>query len=152
MQVKHSISKSFTPPIPLILLTSTKKYTIFSSSAQALMSKSLNKTEHSPCLFEIILPQAVLKAFVHLLKLFCTRVAIFFWYIAWTRETKEKINKRDCIKLQSFCIAKEIINQMKRQPTEWEKMFTNDTSEKGLISKTYKEVIQLNTKKSRQSN
>ena len=54
------------------------------------------------------------------------------------RETKEKINKRDYIKLQSFCTAKETINKMKRQLTEWENIFTNDTSDKELISKTYK--------------
>ena len=50
------------------------------------------------------------------------------------RETKEKINKWDVIKLKSFCTAKEIINNKKRQSTEWENIFT-DTSDKGLISK-----------------
>ena len=53
------------------------------------------------------------------------------------RETKEKINKWDVIKLKSFCTAKEIINNKKRQSTEWENIFT-DTSDKGLISKIYK--------------
>ena len=42
---------------------------------------------------------------------------------------------------------KEIINKTKRRPTEWEKIFTNDISDKGLISKIYKELIKLNTKK-----
>ena len=52
------------------------------------------------------------------------------------RETKGKINKWDYIKLKSFCTAKEIINKMKRQPTEWENIFTY-TSDKGLIFKIY---------------
>ena len=53
------------------------------------------------------------------------------------RETKEKINKWDYIKLKCFCTEKETISKMKRQPTEWETIFT-DTSDKGLISKIYK--------------
>ena len=61
------------------------------------------------------------------------------------RETKE-INKWDFIKLKSFCTAKGIINKIKRQPTEWEDIFT-DTSDKGLISKIYKEHTKNNTKK-----
>ena len=44
-------------------------------------------------------------------------------------------------------MAKETINKMKRQPTEWENIFANDTSDKGLISKIYKELIEFNTKK-----
>ena len=51
-----------------------------------------------------------------------------------------KINKWDLIKLISFCTAKETINKMKRQPTEWEKIFANDTTNKGLISKLYKQT------------
>ena len=75
-------------------------------------------------------------------------MAVFFSDISpQTRETKEKINKRDYKKLKSFCTAKETINKMKRQPTEWKNIFVNDTSEKGLISKIYKELTQLNTKK-----
>ena len=62
------------------------------------------------------------------------------------RETKEKINKWDYIKLKTFCTAKEIINKIKRQPREWENIFA-DTSDKGLISKIYKELLKLNTKK-----
>ena len=55
-----------------------------------------------------------------------------------------KINKWDLIKLTRFCIEKENINKMKRQPTEWNKILTNDVLHKGLISKRYKELIQLN--------
>ena len=62
------------------------------------------------------------------------------------RETKEKTNKWDYIKLKSFCTTKEVINKIKRQPTEWENIFA-DTSHKGLISKNYKEFTKLNTKK-----
>ena len=52
--------------------------------------------------------------------------------------TKAKISKQDYIKLKSFCTAKEIINKMKRQPTEWEKIFASHISHKSLISKIYK--------------
>ena len=62
-------------------------------------------------------------------------------------ETKAKINKRDLIKLKSFCTAKETINETKRQPTEWEKIFANDTTDQGLISNIYKQLIQLHIKK-----
>ena len=63
------------------------------------------------------------------------------------RETKPKINKWDYIKLKSFCTVKETINIMKRPFTEWEKIFVNDIFKKRLISKIYKEQIQLNIKK-----
>ena len=58
-----------------------------------------------------------------------------------------KINKWDLIKLKSFCTAEETINKMKRQPTEWEKIFANDAIDKDLISQIYKQLIQLNNKK-----
>ena len=60
------------------------------------------------------------------------------------RETKAKMNYSDLIKLKSFCTAKETVNKTKRQPTEWEKIFANDISDKRLVSKIYKELIKLN--------
>ena len=51
--------------------------------------------------------------------------------------TKAKINKWDYVKLKSFCTAKRTINEMKSQPTEWEKIFANHISGKGLMSKIY---------------
>ena len=61
------------------------------------------------------------------------------------RETKTKINYWNFIKIKSFCKAKETINKTKRQPAEWKKIFAHDPSDKGLVSKIYKELIQLNT-------
>ena len=58
-----------------------------------------------------------------------------------------KINKWDLIKLESFCTAKETISKVKRQPSEWEKIRANETTYKGSISKIYKQLIQLNTRK-----
>ena len=63
------------------------------------------------------------------------------------RETKVKMNYWDLIKIKSFCTAKETISKTKRQLLEWEKMFVNDISDKGLVSKIYKEQIKLNTQK-----
>ena len=62
-------------------------------------------------------------------------------------EIKTKIIKWDIIKLKSFCTAKETISKMKRQPSEWEKTIANETTDKGLISKIHKQLIQLNTRK-----
>ena len=62
-------------------------------------------------------------------------------------EIKAKINKWDLIKLTSFCTAKETTNKMKKQPTEWKKISANDATDKGLISKIYKQFIQLNNNK-----
>ena len=53
------------------------------------------------------------------------------------------------MKLKSFCTTKETINQMKRQPSEWEKIFANETTDKGLISKIYKQLMELNIKKTK---
>ena len=60
---------------------------------------------------------------------------------------KAKLKRWDLIKLISFCTAKETINKTKRQPTEWEKIFAKDGTNKGSISKIYKQLIQLNNKK-----
>ena len=62
-------------------------------------------------------------------------------------EIKIKVNKWDLIKLKSFCTARENISKVKRQPSEWEKIIANETTDKGLISKIYKQLIQLNTRK-----
>ena len=62
-------------------------------------------------------------------------------------EIKTKANKWDLIKLKSFCTAKETISKVKRQPSEWEKIIANETTDKGLISKIYKQLIQLNTRR-----
>ena len=64
---------------------------------------------------------------------------------------KTKINKRDLMKRKSFCTAKETINKMKRQPSELENIFVNEAADKGLISKIYKQLMQLNIKKTTQS-
>ena len=62
-------------------------------------------------------------------------------------EIKTKINNWALMKLKSFCTAKETINKTKRQPSEREKIFANDATDKGLISKIYKHLMQLNIKK-----
>ena len=62
-------------------------------------------------------------------------------------EIKTKINKWDLIKLKRFCTAKETINKVKRQHSEWEKIIANETTDKRLISKIYKQLLKLNTRK-----
>ena len=62
-------------------------------------------------------------------------------------EIKAKINKWDLIKLKTFCTMKENISKVKRQPSEWEKIIANEATDKELISKIYKQLIQLNTRK-----
>ena len=62
-------------------------------------------------------------------------------------EIKTKVNKWDLIKLKSFCSAKETVSKVKRQPSEREKIIGNETTDKGLISKIHKQLIQLNTRK-----
>ena len=62
-------------------------------------------------------------------------------------EIKTNINKWDLIKLKRFCSAKETINEVKRQLSEWEKTIANEINDRGLIYKIYKQLIQLNTRK-----
>ena len=60
-------------------------------------------------------------------------------------EIKTKVKKLDLIKLKSFCTPKETLSKVKRQSSEWEKRIANETIDKGLTSKIYKQLIQLNT-------
>ena len=62
-------------------------------------------------------------------------------------EIKRKINKRDPIKLKNFCTTKKTTNKVKRQPSEWGKIIAKETIDKELISKIYKQLIQLKTRK-----
>ena len=62
---------------------------------------------------------------------------------------KTKINKWDLINLKSFCTMKETISKVKRKPPEWEKIIANEATDKGLISKIYKQLLQLNSRKIR---
>ena len=62
-------------------------------------------------------------------------------------EIKAKINKWDLIKLKSFCTTKETISKAKRQPSEWEKKIADEATNKKLISKIYKQLLQLNSRK-----
>jgi hypothetical protein len=61
---------------------------------------------------------------------------------------RSRIDKWDLIKLQSFCKAKDNVNKTKKQPTDWENIFTNPTSERGEISNIYKELKKLDSRKS----
>ena len=62
-------------------------------------------------------------------------------------EINAKINKWDLIKIKSFCTTKETISKVKRQPSEWEKIITNEATDKEIISKIYKQLLQLNSRK-----
>ena len=62
-------------------------------------------------------------------------------------EIKAKINKQDLIKIKSFCTTKESLSKVKRQPSEWEKIVANEAMDKELISKIYKQLLQLNSRK-----
>ena len=65
-------------------------------------------------------------------------------------EIKTQVNKCDLIKLKSFCTAKGTIIKVKRQPLEWEKIIANETTERGLISKIYKQLITTQCQKNKQ--
>ena len=77
----------------------------------------------------------------------CSNVFTYISPIA--RDVKERIKKWDLIKMKSFSTAKENISKMKREPTAWENVFTNDTSDKGLILKIYKQFTRLYSKKTK---
>ena len=62
-------------------------------------------------------------------------------------EIKAKINKWDLIKFKIFCTMKETISHVKRRPSEWEKIIAKEATDKGLISKIYKQLLQLNSRK-----
>ena len=66
-------------------------------------------------------------------------------------QIKTKVNKSDLIKLKSFCTVNETVSKVKRQPSKWEKIIANQATDKGLISKIYKQLIQLNARKTTQS-
>ena len=62
-------------------------------------------------------------------------------------EIKTKVNKWDLIKLKSFHTRNETVSKVKRKPSEWEKIIANETTDKGLISKIYNHLTELNTRK-----
>jgi hypothetical protein len=64
-----------------------------------------------------------------------------------TQQLREKIEKWDYMKLKSFCTTKEMVTRLKRLPTEWEKIFANDVSDKGLITRIYRKRKKLNSPK-----
>jgi hypothetical protein len=67
---------------------------------------------------------------------------------AMASSVRSRIDKWDCIKLQSFCKAKDTVNKTKRPPTDWERIFTNPKSYRGLISNIYKELKMIASRKS----
>ena len=74
---------------------------------------------------------------------------IFTYMSPRTRDIKERINKWDLIKIKSSAWTKLNSIKIKRQPTIWENIFANDTSDKGLISKIYKKLTQLHSRKTK---
>jgi hypothetical protein len=63
------------------------------------------------------------------------------------QQLRERMNQWDFIKLKSFCTTKEMVSTLKRPPTEWEKIFARNTSDKGLITRIYRELKNLNSPK-----
>ena len=76
---------------------------------------------------------------------------IFYDLPPTVMEIKTKVNKWDLIKVKCFCTTKETIIKVKRQCSEWEETIGNETTDKGLISKIHKQLIQLNTRKTTRS-
>ena len=76
---------------------------------------------------------------------------IFFDSPPRVMKIKTKVNKGDLIKFKSFCTAKESVSKVKRQPSEREKIIANETTDKGLISKIYKQLLQLNARKKKKA-
>ena len=74
-------------------------------------------------------------------------ISNFLEEISRVMEIKTKVNKWGLIKLKRFCTTKETISKVKRQPSEWRKIIANETTDKGLISKIYKQLIKFNTRK-----
>ena len=62
-------------------------------------------------------------------------------------EIKAKLNKWNLLKIKSFCTTKETLSKVKRQASEWEKIIANEATDKELISKNYKQLLQLNSRK-----
>ena len=75
------------------------------------------------------------------------RTNVFLGQSPKATEIKTKINQWDLIKLRSFCTAKATIKKKTKRPTEWEKIVANEATDKSLISKIHKQLIQLNSKK-----
>ena len=75
----------------------------------------------------------------------------FLDMIPKAQATKAKIDKLDFIKIKHFCASKETISRVKRQPTEWEKIFVNHVSNKELIFRIYRELLKLNSKTNKQT-
>ena len=67
-------------------------------------------------------------------------------------EITAKINKRDPIKLKSFCTTKETISKVNRPPSEWEKIIANEATDRELLSQTYKQLMQLNSSNTQSKN
>ena len=90
--------------------------------------------------------------FCQMLFLHLYRINVFLAQSPKATEIKAKINQWDLIKLTSFCTEKETKKKTKRQLTKWEKIVSNDATDKGLISKIYKQLNTAQQQKSQQPN